>query len=204
MNKVVKASVVSILLVGSLSLPTLQAAPREAPKNDGALLKLQATVKSLTAERDAANAETAKLTAEIGQLKKENSAVVSAKEQLGSELSVQKSSNGEVRDRLEKTNEKLLEVIEKYKVLNQAKADLGNELTTLKSKQQSTEKQLTTCSDHNVKLYQSAQELLDRYQSKGTVATLLQDEPILQFQSVEMESIAQEYQDKLNADKVKN
>lgn len=203
MKIISKAVVLFVVLVGNLSPATLQAAPREAAKNDAALMKLQATVKSITAERDAATAETAKLTAEIGQLKKENLAALSAKDQLGSELSAQKNAHGEVSGRLEKTNAKLLEVIEKYKVLNQAKADLGNELTALTSKQQATELQLTTCSDHNVKLYQSAQELLDRYQNKGTLSTLLQDEPVLQFQSVEMESIAQEYQDKLNAGKFK-
>ncbi|MDP3334472.1 MAG: hypothetical protein Q8Q40_09700 [Methylococcaceae bacterium] len=198
MNKFIK---VSILIAGSLSSLTLQAAPRQPAADNGALVKLQATVKSLTAERDAATAEAAALKSEVEQLKKENSAAVSTKEQLGSELSAQKNSNSEVRDRLEKTNAKLLEVIEKYKVLNQAKADLGNELTVVKGKQQAAEQQLVTCSDHNVKLLQSGQELLDRYQSKGTLATLLQDEPILQFQSVEMETIAQEYQDKLNSGK---
>jgi len=201
MNKITKMSVVSMLLAGCVLSNSVMAAPRQPAVDNSALVKLQATIKTLTAERDAATAETATLKSEVEKLKKENSAAVSTKEQLGSELSAQKSSNSEVRDRLEKTNAKLLEVIEKYKVLNQAKADLGNELTTAKGKQQATEQQLTTCNGHNVKLLQSAQELLDRYQSKGTVATLLQDEPILQFQSVEMETIAQEYQDKLNSGK---
>jgi len=200
MNKITKMSVVS-MLAGCVLSNSVMAAPRQPAVDNGALVKLQATIKALTAERDTATAEAATLKSEVEQLKKENSAAVSTKEQLGSELSAQKNSNSEVRDRLEKTNAKLLEVIEKHKVLNQAKADLGNELTVVKGKQQATEQQLATCNDHNVKLLQSGQELLDRYQSKGTMATLLQDEPILQFQSVEMETIAQEYQDKLNLGK---
>jgi len=44
---------------------------------------------------------------------------------------------------------------------------------------------------------------LDRYQNKGAFGSLLQDEPILQFNSVEMESIVQDYEDKLNSGQYK-
>jgi hypothetical protein len=40
--------------------------------------------------------------------------------------------------------------------------------------------------------------LLERYQGKGTFEGLLQDEPLLQFQSVEMQNIVQEYEDTIN------
>jgi chromosome segregation ATPase len=206
MNRIIKPLAVSVLLIASLSSPALQAAPRDAGKNDGAVLKLQTMVKSLTAERDAAKAESAKLTEELQQfeqLKKEHSTAVAAKEQLSSELSAQKNSNGAVREQLDKTHAKLLEVIEKHKEVSEAKAELNSELTVLKATQQTTEKQLGICGDHNVKLYQSAKELLERYQGKGTLATLMQDEPLLQFNSVEMESIAQDYEDKLKAGQYK-
>lgn len=206
MNRVVKASMLSVLLVGGLSSVTLQAAPRDAGKNDGAVLKLQAMVKSLTAERDAAKAESAKLAEEMKQfeqLKKDHLAAVAAKEQLGGELSAQRNSNGAVREQLDKTHAKLQEVIDKHKEVSQAKTELNNELTALKTKQQVTEQQLGICGEHNVKLYQSAKELLDRYQGKGTLATLMQDEPLLQFNSVEMEGIVQDYEDKLKAGQYK-
>lgn len=203
MKSKLKALCLPCLLLSCLPL-LVQAAPREAGKQDaGAVQKLQAMVKSVTSERDAAKAETAKLTAELDQLKKESSkslaTVTAAKEQLDSELTAQKSSNTEVHDRLEKTNTRLLEVIEKYKELNQAKNMLATEFNAMKAKQEATEQQLNICSEHNVKLLQSAKQLLDVYQHKGTLSTLLQQEPILQFNSVEMETIVQEYEDKLNA-----
>lgn len=191
------------LLISCLPL-LAQAAPREAGKQDaGAVQKLQAMVKSVTSERDAAKAETAKLTAELDQLKKESSkslaTVTAAKDQLDSELNAQKSSNTEVHDRLEKTNTRLLEVIEKYKELNQAKNMLATEFNAMKARQEATEQQLNICGEHNVKLLQSAKQLLDVYQHKSTLSSLLQQEPILQFNSIEMETIVQEYEDKLNA-----
>jgi len=94
-------------------------------------------------------------------------------------------------------------VIEKYKVLNQNKGAVENELAELKNKQQVTEQKLASCTEHNVKLYESGKELLERYQNKGTISSLLQDEPALQFNSVEMESIIQEYEDKLRSGEYK-
>ncbi|WP_157200586.1 hypothetical protein [Methylomonas lenta] len=173
------------------------AAPRDASQNNGAILKLQSMVKSLTTEREKLVSENVKLVAELDKLKTEHSQAVIDKEQLSSELSAEKTSGGAVRGRLDETHAKLLEVIEKYKKLDQDKSELSNSFAQLKASQEATEQQLQTCDQHNVKLYQSAQELLEKYQNKGTFSAMLQDEPILQFQSVEMENIIQEYEDKL-------
>lgn len=182
---------------------SVQAAPREANKNDAAVLKLQGMVKSLTAERDAAKAEADKMKAEIEQLKQEKASALAGKEALNAELSAQKNAQQDARNRLEQSNARLQESMDKHKQVSQAKQELGAQLEQLKVKQQSTEQQLGVCQDHNLKLYQSATELLDRYQNKGVLTNLLQDEPVLQFQSVEMESIVQEYQDKLSAGQFK-
>ncbi|NOV28805.1 hypothetical protein [Methylomonas sp. ZR1] len=202
MNTFPKVAVLFVLISSAWSAS--QAAPREAAKNDGAVLKLQAMVKSLTAERDAAKAESAKLAEELQELerlKKAHSAAVAAKEQISSELSVQRNANGEVRERLQKSNARLSDVMEKHKEVSQAKADLQAQLTALTTKQQATEQQLGVCDNHNVKLYEAAKELLARYEDKGALASMLQNEALLQFNSVEMETIVQEYEDKLNAGK---
>ncbi|MBD9355743.1 hypothetical protein [Methylomonas albis] len=205
MRQAIKLKALMVLVTLAIASANLHAAPRESGKNDAAVLKLQAMVKSLTAERDAAKAESAKLAEELQQLeslKKAHSAAVAAKEQISSELSAQRSSNGEVRERLEKTNARLLEVIEKHKEVSQAKADLTAQLGALNSKQQATEQQLAVCDTHNVKLYESAKELLERYEHKGALASVLQNEALLQFNSVEMETIVQDYEDKLSAGKL--
>ncbi|WP_445366299.1 hypothetical protein ACH5Y9_12545 [Methylomonas sp. BW4-1] len=202
MNTFPRVAIVFVLISSAWSAS--QAAPREAAKNDGAVLKLQAMVKSLTAERDAAKAESAKLAEELQELerlKKAHSAAVAAKEQISSELSVQRNANGEVRERLEKSNARLSDVMEKHKEVSQAKADLQAQLDAINAKQQATEQQLGVCDTHNVKLYEAAKELLARYENKGALASVLQNEALLQFNSVEMETIVQEYEDKLNAGK---
>lgn len=195
-----KSALAFTLLIAFALLPDAsQAVPRDANANNGAVIKLQAMVKSLSSERDAAKAENAGLAAEVDQLKREKADALAAKDSLSSELSAQKNTAEAVRNRLGSTESRLHDVSDKYAKTSSAKAELERELAALKAQQQSTEQQLQTCGRHNVKLYQSAEELLERYQNKGTFSGLLQDEPLLQFQSVDMQNIVQEYQDQLSA-----
>jgi len=189
---------VSFALTGSAI-----AVPREAGRNDGAILKLQGMVKSLSAERDQLVNENVNLATELDKLKTAHKEAIDLKEQLGSELSAQKASSEAVRSRLDETHSKLSEVIEKYKQLTQEKNELGRALSQLKASHEATEHQLHTCGEHNVKLYEAGKELLERYENKGTFSGLLQDEPFLGFQSVEMQNIVQEYQDKVDAGRFK-
>ena len=191
-----------LMVVGLLAMAVkVQAAPRENNASNKMLVKLQATVKDLTAERDAVKTEKDKLAAEIEQLKQEKTAAVSAEDRLSSELAAQKGSNGEIRAKLEQTHAKLLEVIAKYKVLNQEKAELGAAYANLENTQKLTETELQGCEGKNIKMFEAAKEVLNSYENKGVLDALLKSEPVLQFKSVEMEGIIQEYEDKLSKQK---
>jgi septum formation topological specificity factor MinE len=199
MNSVIKSLPVSVFLAGSLLLsPAAQAAPRAAAEgNNKAVLKLQSLVKDITTERDLIKTEKDKLASEIEKLKKEKDAAASAEERLGAELAAQKNSNATVSNTLEQTHAKLLEVIEKYNVLNKAKNELSVIHVNLENTQKQTESNLQNCEGKNLKMFEAAKEVLGSYENKGVMDSLLKSEPILQFKSVEMESIVQEYEDKL-------
>ncbi|TAK65344.1 hypothetical protein [Methylobacter sp.] len=197
MNRIINVSVVSILFAGSLLSTALQAAPRAADGNNKVVSKLQSMVKDITVERDQLKTEKDKLASEIEQLKQEKSAAVSAEDRLSSELDAQKNSNVEVRNTLEQTHAKLLEVIEKYNALNQAKNELSATHVNLQNTQKQTETNLQSCEGKNIKMFEAAKEVLNSYENKGVLDALLKSEPVLQFKSVEMESIIQEYEDRL-------
>jgi chromosome segregation ATPase len=201
MNRIIQALAINALLAGSLLSVNAQAAPRAADGSNKIVAKLQTMVKDLTTERDAAKAEKDKLAPEIEQLKKEKSAAVSAassvEQRLSGELAAQKSSSDEVRNKLEQTHAKLLEVIEKYNALNKAKNELSALHVNLENTQKQTETHLQSCEGKNIKMFEAAKEVLNSYENKGVMDSLLKSEPVLQFKSVEMESIIQEYEDKL-------
>lgn len=193
-----------LVLVGSLTISTIAwPAPREASKNDAALMKLQAALKAVTAEREAAKGELGKLSTEVEALRKDKDSAIAAKDELGSSLAAQKNASQALQGRLSQTEAKLSDSAEKARELAQAKATLSQELAALKAQQQATAQQLQVCGEHNSKLVKSAQELLEHYQGKGTITSLLQDEPLLGFQSVEMEGIVEQYRDRINAEKIK-
>jgi chromosome segregation ATPase len=203
-DEAMRIDTLTLLLAGLLTVSTAAwPAPREASKNDAALMKLQAALKAVTAERDAAKGELGNLSSEVERLRKDKDSAIAAKDELGSSLAAQKNSSQALQGRLSQTEAKLSDSAEKARELGQAKASLSQELAALKAQQQVTAQQLQICGDHNGKLVKSAQELLEHYQGKGTIATLLQDEPLLGFQSVEMEGIADQYRDQIDAGKFK-
>jgi len=205
MSKIIKPLALSVLLVGSLLTVTSQAAPRAVDGNNKVVLKLQAVVKDMTVERDQLKTEKDKLGLEIEQLKKDTASAVKAsalaEESLSSELAAQKNSNAAVTSTLEQTHAKLLEVIEKYNVLNKSKNELSVTHGNLQNSHKQTEADLQGCEGKNIKMYEAGKEVLNTYEHTNVIDTLLKSEPILQFKGVEMEALAQEYEDKLRKQK---
>ena len=88
-------------------------------------------------------------------------------------------------------------MIDKYNALNQAKNELSATHANLQNTQKQTETELQSCETKNIKMFEAAKEVLNSYENRGLMDTLLKSEPVFQFKSVEMESIIQEYEDKL-------
>ena len=63
------------------------------------------------------------------------------------------------------------------------------------------ETELQNCEGKNIKLYEAAEEVLNAYEHNTLFDSLLESEPIFQIKSVELESIVQEYEDKLRKQK---
>jgi len=180
----------------------VQAGVREASNGGGHMVaKLQGMMRQVTKERDSYKTENAKLKADLARLSKQHSQLQTDNANAGKKLAGQQGSNRKLKARQEQTYNKLVEVIDKFKVLKQQKNQLQKEFSGLKSDQEGTTQQLALCGEHNGKLIVSANELLERYQNKGTFSALLQSEGVLQFQSVEMEVIVQAYEDTIRAER---
>lgn len=171
-----------------------------ARRDDGSarvINRLQGMVREMTAERDALKSENETLAAEIETLKMQHEAAVSREEKLSGELDTQKNTNEAVRGRLDRTHGKLVEVVEKYKVLNQANNQLSLVHAELQKLQEFTVSELDSCEDKNIKMYQATRGMLKEYAGQSLWERLVQAEPVFQFNSVELENIIQEYEDKL-------
>jgi hypothetical protein len=101
--------------------------------------------------------------------------------------------------------------------LNRKLADANRQIATLTSQQLGTAGELkhtqaqleaskasnTSCEAKNLQLYQYSQELMTRYQKKGVWASLAQKEPVTGIKDVRVENLLQEYQQKLDAQKIR-
>ena len=202
MKRLNKLLPLSVLMIAGLLSTTTQAAPTAAADaNAKAMAKLQGMIKAANTERDLIKLDKDKLSAEIEQLKKDVSAKASDEERVSGELAAQKSNNATVSNTLQQTHGKLLEVIEKYNALNKSKNELSALHVDLENSHKQTESFLQSCESKNIKLFEAGKEVLNTYENKNVVDSLLKADPIFQFKSVEMEGIVQEYEDKLNKQK---
>ena len=198
------------LIMCATSWNVAVAAPRDADGNARIVSKLQAMVNEITSERDRLKIENAKIAAEFetlkGQVQQEKEAAVLLEERLNTELSSQKASSDEIRGRLDNTSASLREVIDKYNALNKSKNELAAEHLNLQHIQQLTASELKLCENKNIKMYEGAKEIIDGYhncQNRVIVDALIGSEPFLQIKNVEFETIIQEYEDKLNKQKIR-
>ena len=205
MKKLIKLLSWALLLIVSLMSVNTKAENRAAADaNTKALAKLQALVKAANTERDLMKTEKDKLSADIEQLKKEVATKTSDEQRVNNELTAQKSSNAAVSNTLQQTHAKLVDIIEKYNALNKSKNDLNVLYVNLENSQKQTEAQLQSCEDKNIKLFEAGKEILHTYENKSVMDSFLKSDPIFQFKSVEMEGIAQEYEDKLSKQKLQS
>lgn len=214
------APALTLAIVTLFGSNLLSAAPRAAAGNDKAVAKLQVMLQSITAERDTLKAETAKITADLEQartelqkqtarlqqLNQEKTAALSASDKLSTELSVQKSNTDATQSKLNSTADRLRVVTEQYEALYRVNQSVNSEHAQLQTIQKNTTTELSNCETKNLKLYETTKAMIEQYQTvqnKNLVDKILESEPLFKIDDVATETLLQDYQDKLNKQKLK-
>jgi chromosome segregation ATPase len=152
-----------------------------------ALAKMQYMLKQTSAERDALQAEVAALKAELDALNKKHAALrVSAE----GALAKSKENNVALNDKLQETAARL-----------QQTETEKRELEGIRTEQA---QQIEACTDKNAKLFKANMELLGHYEKKGWLDALMQKEPLTGLKQVEIENLAEEYRDRIEALQVRS
>jgi uncharacterized coiled-coil DUF342 family protein len=73
---------------------------------------------------------------------------------------------------------------------------------TLETSLAKVNQDLDTCRNHNARLCLIADELLNKRQSRSTMGSLLQNEPLTQIGKVELEKFTQEYKEKIEQERL--
>lgn len=177
-----------------------------ARRDDGATAaKLQAMLRQVAAERDAAREETARVKNEVDELKKKldrKGKEQESKEQKTARLNetIERYKKNEElwRERVQKDRERTLELVEKFRETVAVLKNIEQEKGRLQKDIMQVESKLTICSKQNDELYRASQELVDLYAKKSVWDALFQDEPVLGLKRVEIDNIVQENQSRLD------
>jgi DNA repair exonuclease SbcCD ATPase subunit len=144
--------------------------------------KLQAASKQLDAEKGSSRSALAALQ---GQLQAAQAAQTELQRRYA-----------DVSARLTETTAKLAEASKQLSAKSAEAVDLASSLDRSKT-------QNASCESKNVALYQYATQALQLYQHKGVWAAVSQKEPVLGLKNVQVQNVVQEYQLKIDADRVK-
>ena len=108
------------------------------------------------------------------------------------------TANKELKRRLEEETTRLSATINEYKEqITDLETDRDNKISEIRS----IESRMESCMNKNARLCIIADELINRYEDKGIMSSLLQKEPLTQIKKVELEKFAQEYKENIEKQK---
>lgn len=143
-----------------------------------------------------------KLKDAAGQLESAQKASRSAQSALQSKLQAATATQADLTQQLERAKQQLALLTTQQQ---ETAKRLGARETELKQTQQDLQLSKTantSCEAKNLQLYTYSSELLQRYQKKGVWAAMTQKEPVFGIKEVGIENVVQEYQEKLDSQKI--
>ena len=155
----------------------------------------------LAGQKRALEAEVERLGKKNMSMLEENKALNALKKKLKDETLFLKAKIEELSENCSKVKTELADLELKYgRVIMGFDQDLKSmvaEKKTLQSELRKERHKFNRCETKNAKLCMIANELIEKYQNKGIVGTLIQKEPFTQLKKVEIEKFMQEYKEKI-------
>ncbi|MGD8558045.1 MAG: hypothetical protein PVG89_03255 [Gammaproteobacteria bacterium] len=197
--------IMSLVAIESGHAETVRRSSGEA----AALQKAQMMMRQMSQEKLALESENQELRNQLNAIEKKITSIKNSKQRLAQRLDTSvniidryKENSQALRDRIQQDRERMQELIEKFKELIQAFQVVEYEKAQLKESVTKTRKELLSCAENNVKLVDTNKDLLKLYKGKGVWDSLAQAEPIAQLKQVEVENLAQEYENTIHLLKI--
>ncbi|MHC1743846.1 MAG: hypothetical protein AB9873_12550 [Syntrophobacteraceae bacterium] len=175
--------------------------------------KIAAVQKRYTDERDqrsAAETQKRAALAEVEKLKQAGGQVVEVAKTLEAKAKELEAKNAELTQGLTQAKGAYAAMESKAAEIAAVARDRGEEIKKLNGEKQSldstlkgTEAKLDHCESNNARLAILGTELAEKYEKKGLVTSIFQNEPFTQVKKVEIENLAAEYREQINKEKLK-
>jgi chromosome segregation ATPase len=169
-------------------------------RDDGAAARTQAMVQQLTTERTQLQTQNADLkkqldaaNAELRKLRDDKSSLERRLSQTEGSLSQATATNTRSVTAAEQQRARMDELLAKFRETAAALGVTELERNELRSSLAARESTLKTCAANNQKLFDTGNEVLDRYEQKGCFASLREGEPFTQNKRVQLQNLVDEY-----------
>jgi chromosome segregation ATPase len=188
------------MLTGIGALVLCTAVWAQQSRDDGGAARLQAMVQQLTAEKTRLEADNAKLKTELdkanAELKTLRDAQAGLQRRLGqSEASLTQTNASNTRNAaaLEQQRARTEELIAEFRKTIDTLRATELERNELKTMLASRDSALLQCVTNNQKLFETGNEVLDRYEDKGCFSSMRENEPFTQNRRVKLQNLVDEY-----------
>ncbi len=196
-----------LLILNALAATAVNAQTTRRDAGGGVGAQVQAAMQQLTAERDRLQRENDELqkklddaVAQEKKLKKEIAAAKNKTESTQTSLTKYQETDAKLREYIEKQNDKIQQIVDKYKELVQNLRTVEAEKSKLTSALKTKAADYDRCAEKNNQLFTMGTEVLDLYENKGVWDSLMQKEPMTKLKRVEMENLVSEYRYKMKGE----
>ena len=169
-------------------------------RDDGGAARLQAMVQQLTSERTQLQADNKKLkteldaaNAELKKLRDEKTGLERRVSQSESSLSQTAASNSRNEAALAQQRTRMDQLVAEYRKTAEALKATELDRNDLKAKLDARSRAFDQCAASNQKLFETGNEVLDRYEEKGCFASVREKMPFTQNTRVRMENLVDTY-----------
>ena len=205
-------TVLSRMTLGAVSLLLAFGAVGQVQRSGDANARVVQQLQQLTAEKAAAQAETAKLKTEVDNLKAQltkATSALSASEQRAKQVAAGTSAKEaaamqEINDALSRSRSQTQELLGKYRETAQALKDVEIDRGQLRAQASTQERDLKTCVDRNAGMYLLTDEILRKVEDRGVWSSLTEKEPFTKISRTRLENLIDDYRYRVDELRVKD
>jgi chromosome segregation ATPase len=189
----------TLLLTVGIVAPYSAGTAQQSRGDDGTL-RLQAMVQTLTTEKTQLTSENAKLKADLekanAELKTLREAQAGLERRLGqaeASLSQASATNTRSTAALEAQRAREEQIVAEYRKLAETLGTVERERNELRTTLASRDSAFNQCVTANQKMFETGNEVLDRYEEKGCFSAMRENEPFTQNRRVRLQNLVDEY-----------
>lgn len=190
----------SRMLLATVAVVLAGTSAAQQTRDDGGAARFQAMVQQLTSEKTQLQSENAKLktdldkaNAELKSLRDTQAGLERRLNQSETSLTQASATNTRSTAALEQQRAREQEIVAEFRKLAETLRTTELERNELRTSLAARESALSQCVSANQKMFETGNEVLDRYEEKGCFSSMRENEPFTQNRRVRLENLVDEY-----------